>query len=307
MPIKIPNNLPARATLEYEGVMVMTEDAAVRQDIRPLRIGLLNLMPNKIKTETQFARLVGATPLQVEMTLVKITSHTPKNTPAEHMLAFYRNWESVKNEKFDGFIVTGAPVELLEFESVTYWDELRRIFDWAQTHVHSMMNICWGAQACLHHFHGVQKHTLPKKAFGVYRHRNLNPSSPYLRGFSDDFSIPVSRWTEVRRSELPANAGIEVLIESDEMGLCLINDAPHAALYMFNHIEYDTRTLADEYWRDTKADRPIELPSNYFPGNDPHAPPENRWRSHAHLLFGNWINEVYQSTPFDLKDIGRQR
>ena len=305
MPIKIPNNLPARSTLEHEGVMVMTEDAAVRQDIRPLRIGLLNLMPNKIKTETQFARLVGATPLQVEMTLIKITSHIPKNTPAEHMLAFYRNWESVKGEKFDGFIVTGAPVELLEFESVTYWDELRRIFDWTQSHVHSSMNICWGAQASLYHFHGVQKHTLPKKAFGVYRHRNLNSSSPYLRGFSDDFSIPVSRWTEVQRKELPANSGIEVLIESDEVGVCLVNDAPHSAVYMFNHIEYDTRTLADEYWRDINAGRPIELPRNYFPGGDPHAPPENRWRSHAHLLFGNWINQVYQTTPFNLDEIGR--
>jgi homoserine O-succinyltransferase len=305
MPIKIPDNLPARATLEREGVMVMTEKIAVRQDIRPLRIGLLNLMPNKVRTETQFARLVGATPLQVEMTLIKITSHTPKNTPAEHMLAFYRNWESVKSEKFDGFIVTGAPVELLEFESVTYWDELRRIFDWTQSNVHSSMNICWGAQASLHHFHGVPKHTLPKKAFGVYRHRNLNPASPYLRGFSDDFSIPVSRWTEVRRSDLPVGSSPEVLIESDEVGLCLLSDAPHSALYMFNHIEYDTRTLAEEYWRDTDAGRPIELPKNYFPGGDPNAPPENRWRSHAHLLFGNWINEVYQTTPFDLNDIGR--
>lgn len=305
MPIKIPDNLPARATLEREGVMVMTEKVAVRQDIRPLRIGLLNLMPNKIRTETQFARLVGATPLQVEMSLIKITSHTPKNTPAEHMLAFYRNWESVKSEKYDGFIVTGAPVELLEFESVTYWDELRRIFDWTQTNVHSSMNICWGAQASLHHFHGVPKHTLPKKAFGVYRHRNLNPASPYLRGFSDDFSIPVSRWTEVRRSDLPGGSALEVLIESDEVGLCLVCDAPHSALYMFNHIEYDTRTLADEYWRDTDAGRPIDLPQNYFPGGDANAPPENRWRSHAHLLFGNWINEVYQTTPFDLNDIGR--
>ena len=304
MPIKIPNDLPARSTLAQEGVMVMTEDAAVRQDIRPLRIGLLNLMPNKVKTETQFARLVGATPLQVEMTLIKITSHTPKNTPAEHMLAFYRNWDSVRHEKFDGFIVTGAPVELLEFESVTYWDELRRIFDWTQTHVHSCMNICWGAQASLYHFYGVQKHTLSKKAFGVYRHRNLNPASPYLRGFSDDFSIPVSRWTEVRRSELPANSGMEALIESDEAGLCLVNDARHSSLYMFNHIEYDTRTLSDEYWRDINAGRSIELPRNYFPSNDPQAPPENRWRSHAHLLFGNWINEVYQTTPFDLKEIG---
>lgn len=304
MPIRIPNDLPARRTLEQEGVMVMTEASAKRQDIRPLRIGLLNLMPNKIKTETQFARLIGATPLQVELTLVKITSHTPKNTPAEHMIAFYRDWEDVRSEKFDGFIVTGAPVELLEFEDVTYWDELRRIYDWTLSHVHSTMNICWGAQAALHHFHGVPKHTLSNKAFGVYRHRNLNPASPFLRGFSDDFSIPVSRWTEVRRAEVPENKGLEVLMESDEAGLCLIADQAHRSLYMFNHIEYDTYSLSDEYWRDTDAGKPIELPANYFPHNDPRATPENRWRSHAHLLFGNWINEVYQTTPFDTEAIG---
>ncbi|HLF21272.1 MAG TPA: homoserine O-succinyltransferase [Aestuariivirga sp.] len=304
MPIRIPNDLPARVTLEQEGVMVMTEASASRQDIRPLRIGLLNLMPNKVKTETQFARLIGATPLQVELTLVKITSHTPKNTSAEHMIAFYRDWEDVKAEKFDGFIVTGAPVELLEFEDVTYWDELRRIYDWTQTHVHSTMNICWGAQAALHHFHGVPKYALPKKAFGVYRHRNLNPASPYLRGFSDDFSIPVSRWTEVRRADVPEKNGLEVLMESDEAGLCMVADAAHRSLYMFNHIEYDTYSLSDEYWRDVNAGKPIELPANYFPHNDARAMPENRWRSHAHLLFGNWINEVYQTTPFDTRAIG---
>ncbi|MDP9138315.1 MAG: homoserine O-succinyltransferase [Pseudomonadota bacterium] len=305
MPIRIPSDLPARSTLEREGVMVLPDDAAARQDIRPLRIGLLNLMPNKIRTETQFARLAGATPLQVEMTLIRITGHTPKNTPADHMLAFYRSWEEVQSEKFDGFIVTGAPVELLPFEEVTYWDELRRIYDWTSSHVHSTMNICWGAQAALHHFHGVPKHALPGKAFGVYRHRNLNPSSPYLRGFSDDFSIPVSRWTEVRRADLPGGSPLEVLMESDEVGLCLIADAPRRALYMFNHIEYDTATLAEEYWRDITANRAIGLPRNYFPGDDPTTVPENRWRSHAHLLFGNWINAVYQSTPFKLEDIGK--
>ena len=305
MPIRIPNDLPARQTLENEGVMLMTEASALRQDIRPLRIGLLNLMPNKIKTETQFARLIGATPLQVELSLIKITSHTPKNTSADHMIAFYSDWQDVAQDKFDGFIVTGAPVELLEFEDVTYWDELASIYDWTQTNVHSTMNICWGAQAALHHFHGVPKHALSKKLFGVYRHRNLNPTSPFLRGFSDDFSIPVSRWTENHRADLPRDKNLEVLMESDEAGLCLINDAPHRSLYMFNHIEYDTHSLADEYWRDTNAGKPIDLPANYFPKNDPKAPPENRWRSHAHLLFGNWINEVYQTTPFDLRDIGR--
>jgi homoserine O-succinyltransferase/O-acetyltransferase len=304
MPIRIPNDLPARHTLESEGVMVMTEATAARQDIRPLRIGLLNLMPNKIKTETQFARLIGATPLQVDLTLVKITGHTPKNVSAEHMLSFYDDWEDVREQKFDGFIVTGAPVELLDFEDVTYWDELSRIYAWTQTHVQSTFNVCWGAQAALWHFHKVPKHALPRKRFGVYRHRNLKPNSPYLRGFSDDFSIPVSRWTENHRTDLPLDKGLEVLMESDEAGLCLINDPARRALYMFNHIEYDTTSLADEYFRDKTAGKPIELPANYFPKNDPALPPENRWRSHAHLLFGNWINELYQTTPFDLSKIG---
>ncbi|WP_395687307.1 homoserine O-succinyltransferase [Aestuariivirga sp.] len=306
MPIRIPNDLPARHTLEAEGVMVMTEATAARQDIRPLQIGLLNLMPNKIKTETQFARLIGATPLQVDLTLIKITSHTPRNTPAEHMLAFYENWEDVKTRKFDGLIVTGAPVELLEFEDVTYWPELSRIFAWTQTNVHSTLCICWGAQAALYHFHKVPKHALGEKRFGVYCHRNLSPSSPFLRGFSDDFSVPVSRWTENRLADLPRGGSLEVLMESDEAGLCLIDDPLHRALYMFNHIEYDTTSLADEYWRDHKAGKPITIPANYFPRNDPQLPPENRWRSHAHLLFGNWINAVYQTTPFALSEIGHQ-
>ncbi len=305
MPIKIPNDLPARLTLAKEGVMVMTEDTAHRQDIRALRIGLLNLMPNKIKTETQFARLIGATPLQVELSLIKITNHKSKNTPNDHMITFYRDWEKVRKEKFDGLIITGAPIELLEFEDVTYWDELQKIYDWTQTHVQSTFNICWGAQAALYHFHHVPKHTLAQKAFGIYRHKNLSPASPYLRGFSDDFSMPVSRWTENLKSELPKDKGLEVLMESDEAGLCFVADNPHRQLYMFNHIEYDTNSLGDEYRRDVEAGKAINLPANYFPGGNPSAPPENRWRSHAHLLFGNWINEVYQSTPFRLEDIGK--
>jgi homoserine O-succinyltransferase len=304
MPIKIPDNLPARETLESEGVSVMTEADAIRQDIRPLRIALLNLMPNKVRTETQFARLIGATPLQVELSLISITSHTPKNTPQEHMLAFYSDWESIKDEKFDGFIITGAPIELLPFEEVTYWSELTRIFDWTQTNVHSSLCICWGAQAALHHFHGVPKHALAQKRFGVFRHKNLMPSSPYLTGISDDFSIPVSRWTEVRRADIPLDHGLNVMMESDEAGLCLIEDPDHRALYMFNHIEYDTNSLGEEYHRDVEAGTPIQMPCNYFPGDDPDATPENRWRSQAHLLFGNWINQVYQTTPFDLHKIG---
>jgi homoserine O-succinyltransferase/O-acetyltransferase len=244
--------------------------------------------------------------LQVDLSLIRITNHTSRNTPQDHMLAFYDAWEDVRDQRFDGFIVTGAPIEQMPFEDVTYWNELQAIFDWTQTHVHSSMHICWAAQAALHHFHAVPKHALPQKAFGVYRHRNLNPASVYLRGFSDDFSMPVSRWTEVRKRDLPQNAGLEVLMESDEMGLCLINDAAHRSLYMFNHIEYDTRSLAEEYERDVASDKPIALPAHYYPQDNPQRPPENRWRSHAHLLFGNWINEVYQSTPFNLADIGRK-
>jgi homoserine O-succinyltransferase/O-acetyltransferase len=304
MPIRIPDQLPARRILEQEGVMLITDETASRQDIRPLRIGLLNLMPNKIKTETQFARLIGATPLQVELSLIRITNHTSKNTPQEHMLAFYDAWEDVQDRRFDGFIITGAPIEQMPFEDVTYWKELQAIFDWTQTHVHSSMHICWAAQAALHHFHNVPKHTLPQKAFGVYRHRNLNPASVYLRGFSDDFSMPVSRWTEVRKKDLPPHSGLEVLMESDEMGLCLINDQAHRSLYMFNHIEYDTRSLAEEFERDVAAEKAIALPAHYYPQDNPQRPPENCWRSHAHLLFGNWINEVYQTTPFDLRQIG---
>jgi homoserine O-succinyltransferase len=304
MPIKIPDDLPARSTLDAEGVMVMRETDAVRQDIRPVRIGLLNLMPNKIKTETQFARLLGSTPLQVELTLVKMTNHVARNTPSDHIISFYRDWADIQSEKFDGFIVTGAPVEQMPFEQVTYWDELRRIFDWTLTNVHSSFNVCWGAQAAVHHFYGMPKYPLPAKAFGVYRHRNLSPASPYLRGFSDDFAIPVSRWTEMRREDIPAQSGLKVLMESDEAGLCLLDDPNHRSLHMFNHIEYDSNSLSDEYFRDVAAKKPIAIPQNYFPKNNPKNQPENRWRSHAHLLFGNWINQLYQTAPFELAKIG---
>ncbi len=307
MPIRIPDELPARRILEQEGVMVMGEASANRQDIRPLQIGLLNLMPNKIKTETQFARLVGASPLQVELSLIKITNHTPKNTSQEHMLAFYESWEDIQHKRFDGLIVTGAPIEQMPFEDVTYWDELSRIFDWTQTHVQSTFNICWAAQAALYHFYKVPKHALSEKAFGIYRHKNLNPSAPLLRGFSDDFSMPVSRWTENHTSELPPNKNLEVLMESDEVGPCLVNDPDHRMINMFNHIEYDTGSLGDEYSRDIEGGKKIAVPANYFANNDPKRPPENRWRSHAHLLFGNWINELYQNTPFDLNNIGKSK
>ncbi|WP_341987957.1 homoserine O-succinyltransferase [Azorhizobium sp. AG788] len=305
MPIKVPDDLPARATLEGEGVMVLRETDAVRQDIRPLRIALLNLMPNKIRTETQFARLLGASPLQVELTLVKITNHVARNTDSGHIASFYRDWEDVRAERFDGLVVTGAPVETLPFAQVTYWDELRRIFDWTQTHVHGSFNVCWGAQAAAHHFHGLPKHLLEEKAFGVYPHRNLAPSSPFLRGFSDAFAIPVSRWTELRRDDIAPDSGLSVLMDSVEGGLGLLDDPAHRALHMFNHIEYESSSLADEYFRDVAANMKVSIPRNYFPDDDPTKPPQNSWRSHAHLLFGNWINQIYQTTPFDLRDIGQ--
>ena len=307
MPIRIPDTLPARQTLVDEGVMVMDENTAARQDIRPLRIGLLNLMPNKIRTETQIARLIGATPLQVEMTLVRVSGHKSKNTAEDHLISFYKTWEQIQEEKFDGFIITGAPIELLDFEEVDYWGELQQIFEWTRTHVHSTFNICWGAMAAAYHFHGIPKYDLSQKAFGVYRHRNLDPTSPYLSGFSDDFQIPVSRWTEMRTSDIEQHAGLQLLMDSDDTGPCLISEKDGKRLYIFNHIEYDSSSLKEEYDRDVANGTPIEVPHNYYPQDDPAQDPQNRWRSHAHLLFGNWINQIYQTTEFDLAKIGSNR
>ena len=305
MPIKLPADLPAFDVLTREGVMVMSEDAAARQDIRPLRIGLLNLMPKKIATENQFARLIGATPLQIELSLIRMSEHQTRNTAAEHMEAFYRPFSEVQasGEKFDGLIITGAPIEHLPYDEVTYWDELTQVFDWTQSHVHSTFGVCWGGMAMIWHFHAVPKHILERKAFGCVRHRNLAPASPYLRGFSDDMVIPVSRWTELRREEILA-AGLPVLIDSAETGPCLVEDPAHRALYVFNHFEYDSGTLKEEYDRDVAAGKPINVPANYYPDDDPARVPQNRWRSHAHLLYGNWINQIYQTTPYDPGLIG---
>ena len=305
MPIRIPDGLPARKTLDAEGVSILKETDANRQDIRPLQIGLLNLMPNKIRTETQIARLIGATPLQVELTLVRVESHTSKNTSADHLIDFYNTWQEIRDRKFDGFIITGAPIETLPFEEVGYWKELTDILDWTTTHVHSSFFICWGAMAAAGHFHGIPKYNLEQKAFGVYRHRNLCPTSPYLSGFSDDFQIPVSRWTEVRSADIRKVDGLEILMESDITGPCLFHEKKGNRLYIFNHIEYDSSSLAEEYDRDISQGTKIEVPHNYYPSDNPNLPPQNRWRSHAHLLFGNWINQTYQTTPFDLKDIGK--
>ncbi len=285
--------------------MVMDEDQAMRQDIRPLRIGLLNLMPKKIQTENQFARLIGATPLQIDLSLIRMTEHRTKNTAAVHMAEFYRPFQEVKDQKFDGLVITGAPIEHLDFVDVTYWDEISEVFDWTQTNVHSTFGVCWGGMAMINHFHGVKKHILDAKAFGCFRHRNLNQASPFLRGFSDDCVIPVSRWTEMKQAEIDGAPGLTTLLGSDDVGPCLVEDRSHRALYIFNHFEYDSDTLKQEYDRDVTNGTPINVPINYYPDDDPAQTPQNRWRSHAHLLYGNWINEIYQSTPFDMNDIGR--
>lgn len=305
MPIRIPETLPAFDILQNEGVMVMSETAANRQDIRPLQIGLLNLMPKKIQTETQFARLIGATPLQIELTLIKMSEHTSKNTSQDHMDSFYHSFQEIKDRRFDGLIITGAPIEHLDFEDVTYWPEMVEVMDWTQTNVHSTFGVCWGGMAMIRHFHGVQKHMLEAKAFGCFRHQNLKANSPYLRGFSDDFVIPVSRWTEVKSEEIAAVEGLEVLLGSTEVGPCLIEDAAHRALYIFNHFEYDRGTLKEEYDRDVQNGTPINVPLNYYHDDNPANPPENRWRSHGHLLYGNWINQIYQTTPFDLMELAK--
>ncbi len=305
MPITLPTTLPAFDVLRNEGVMVMSPERAASQEIRPLRIALLNLMPKKIQTENQFARLIGATPLQIDLHLIRMTEHQTRTTAAEHMAEFYRPFADVaaSGQKFDGLIITGAPIEHLRYEEVTYWNELRRVMDWTQTHVHSTFGVCWGGMAMAYHFHGIPKHMLDAKAFGCFRHRNLAPASPFLRGFSDDFVMPVSRWTELRQGDID-RAGLATLLTSDGSGPCLISDPDHRALYIVNHLEYDSDTLKQEYDRDIANGTPINVPANYYPDDDPVKQPMNRWRSHAHLLYGNWINEMYQTTPYDLAQIG---
>ena len=304
MPIKIPADLPAHDVLRREGVQVMSEETALRQDIRPLQIGLLNLMPKKVQTETQFARLIGATPLQIDLTLIRMSEHQSKTTAAAHLEAFYQPFSAASSRRFDGLVITGAPIEHLEYEAVSYWRELTEVFEWTRTHVHHTMGVCWGGMAMLRHFHGIPKHALPGKAFGCFRHRAVDPASPFLQGFSDSFMVPVSRWTEVRAEDVGLHPDLAVLIDSDEVGPCLIDDPRHRALYMFNHLEYNFTTLKEEYDRDLASGGPITSPVDYFPGDDPTCEPENRWRSHGALLYGNWINRIYQTTPYDSSQIG---
>ena len=306
MPIKIPSDLPARAILEKEGVPIIDDDHAVLQDIRPLRIAVLNLMPLKQKTETQLARVLGATPLQVEMELLALTTHTPKTVSEEHMDEFYDPWTEIAERKFDGLIVTGAPIEQLPFEDVTYWKEMCRIFEWSRTNVHSLFNLCWGAQAALHHFYGIPKYQLPQKAFGVFEHRVMNNASELCRGLNDTLYIPVSRHTENHAADLAPYPQLEILMESAETGIALVHDHELNHVHMFNHLEYDSDTLDAEYRRDAEKGESIQVPANYYPDNNPANTPVNHWRAYAHILFGNWINMVYQTTPFDMDDIGKK-
>ena len=305
MPIKIPQDLPASDILEREGVLLIKEHDAIRQDIRPLRILLLNLMPKKIETETQIARVLAGSPLQIEITLLAPSGHQPKNTSREHMLDFYRKWEDIKTEKFDGLIVTGAPIEQLPFEEVTYWDELCAILDWSQSNVHGLFTLCWGAQAALYHFYKIPKYQLQRKMFGVFQHTVRRHPSILLHGLDDTFNTPVSRHTENRLKDFSNFPHLEILIESEASGLCLIQDVKRRHLHMFNHLEYDSDTLHNEYIRDLSTRQDVNLPLNYYPDDDPKNDPVNSWRGNGHLLFSNWVNFLYQTTPFLLKDIGK--
>ncbi len=304
MPIKIPNGLPAAATLQEENIFVMTELRAASQDIRPLQIMLLNLMPTKIDTETQLSRLLGNTPLQVELTLVKTASHQSKNTSEEHMLAFYKTFDEVKEQNFDGLVITGAPVEQMAFEEVDYWPELCEIMEWSKTHVHSTFHICWGAQAGLYYHFGVPKVPLEKKMFGVFPHTLDYKRSILFRGFDDVFTVPHSRHTTVLREDIEKVAELKILASSEEAGVYAIATKNGRQIFITGHSEYDPMTLDKEYRRDVSQGKPIEVPKNYYPGDDPEKEPLVSWRSGANLLYCNWLNYfVYQTTPFDLGEL----
>ena len=304
MPIKIPNDLPAVQTLADENIFVMTEKRAITQDIRPLKILLLNLMPKKIETETQISRILGNTPLQIELTLIRTKSHQSTNTAQEHLLAFYKTFDDVKEQRFDGMIITGAPVEMMEFEEVDYWSELCEIMEWTKTHVHSTMHICWGAQAGLYYHYGIQKHVMPSKLFGVFPHQADHKKSMLLRGFDAEFYVPHSRHTTVNREDIEAVPELKVLASSERAGVHIVSRNGGRQFFVMGHSEYDPLTLDTEYRRDLAAGLPIEMPENYYKNNDPNNEPVVRWRAHGSLLFINWLNYfVYQSTPYDLTSL----
>ena len=308
MPIQIPNDLPAAETLKNENIFVMNQTRAETQHIRPLEIVLLNLMPTKIVTETQLSRVLGNTPLQVHLELMMISSHKSKNTPEEHLLSFYKTFDELKERKFDGMVITGAPVENLPFEEVDYWDELVRIMQWSKTHVHSTFHICWAAQAGLYYHYGIQKHLLPEKLFGVYRHHADYKRAILLRGFDDEFWAPHSRHTTIDRADVEAVPGLKILASSEEAGVYIIMNKEGRQIFVTGHSEYDPDTLEREYLRDKNQGLPIHVPVNYYPNDDDTKPPIVRWRGHGNLLYSNWLNYfVYQTTPYDLMAVGQEQ
>ena len=306
MPIKIPNSLPARETLEGENIFVMTEYRAMHQDIRPLNLLILNLMPTKIATETQLLRKFSNTPLQIQVELLQTISHDAQNVDRSHLESFYTSYDQIKDKNYDGLVITGAPVENLDFETVDYWEELCQIMEWSKTHVHSTLHICWGAQAGLYYHYGSPKYALPQKLFGVFDHRVLKPSSPLFRGFDDRFYAPHSRHTEVLEEDIRKVPGLEVLAVSEEAGVFAVKTEDSRQFFLLGHLEYDRNTLAQEYWRDVDRGLDIQVPRHYFPNDDPNQTPIVRWRSAGQLIYTNWLNYyVYQTTPYDLTRLDR--
>ena len=304
MPIRIPNDLPAAETLQQENIFVMSQNRALSQDIRPLEIVLLNLMPTKIATETQLSRLLGNTPLQVNLELMHTTTHQSKNTSQDHMLSFYKSFDELKHRKFDGMVITGAPVEMLDFEDVDYWQELCEIMEWSKTHVHSTFHICWGAQAGLYYHYGIEKYDLPEKMFGVFPHTVDYKRSILFRGFDDKFWVPHSRHTSVRREDIENVPQLRILASSDEAGVYCVSTEKGKQVFVMGHSEYDPSTLKEEYDRDVNKGLDIKVPVNYFPDDNPENEPIVRWRAHANLLYCNWLNYfVYQTTPYDINTI----
>ena len=304
MPLRLPDKLPAIDILKNENIFVMDNSRAHAQDIRPLRIVILNLMPLKITTETDLVRLLSNTPLQLDINFMKLKSHTPKNPPIEHMMMFYRDYESMRNEKFDGMIITGAPVETMDYEEVTYWDEIVEIFNWARTHVTSTLYICWAAQAGLYHFYGVPKYPLPKKMFGIFEQYTLVPKMPIFRGFDDRFMMPHSRHTEIRKEDVLARPELSLIAESEDSGVSIVMARNGREFFITGHLEYAPNTLDNEYRRDVGVRDDVELPRNYYRNDDPSQSPVVTWRAHANLFYSNWINYyVYQETPYDINKI----
>lgn len=305
MPLRLPDKLPAIELLKKENIFVMDDSRATSQDIRPLRIVILNLMPLKITTETDLVRLLSNTPLQLEIYFMKLKSHTSKNTPIEHMMMFYKDFDVLEKEKFDGMIITGAPIEHLEFEDVEYWNEISKIFAWANTHVTSTMYICWAAQAGLYYHYGVPKYQLPKKMFGIFQQHTLQPQLPLFRGFDDVFNMPHSRHTEVRREDIEKHNELEIVAESPESGVSIVMARGGRQIFVTGHMEYSPYTLDSEYRRDLGKRDDVDMPKNYYRDNDPQKAPNVTWRAHANLLFSNWINYyIYQETPYNIEEIG---